>query len=387
MKPALRASDVENLVGVDTGRQTLSHSKLAVFLACHRKFDLHYLRRLEPISKPRPLTMGSAFQKAIELQNPLAGVYQLDGYEPCENCNAQGTIQAGVECGVCEGRGFTGDRAPVWSQEQEDQRRKDQAVVQGAATLYLEHWPAGTDDVREFEFRVRLRSPWSGHYSRTYDLHGYADGLADLEGWVPPTEVLELFAEQAEHPMPFELIENKLVGQVSPAKVKRVAIDRQIALLRYGIWRATGRPVVRVRYRWIKKPSIKQKQGRMTKDGLKGVETVDDFCERVIADYAERPDFYLHEEDPHFVGMDDLLRLEGELWEWAEDVRAKLRRRGGQRRLFDRNTSHCTDFGGCHFLPICTGDPDAPALFQERPKRSEREDAMPELPEAHADAA
>jgi hypothetical protein len=229
---------------------------------------------------------------------------------------------------------------------------------------------------REFEFKVQLRSPWTGAYSRTFDLLGYADGLVDPWAVSDHPDDRDLAPVQ----MPLEIIENKLVGQISAVKVQRLPLDRQLALERYGIWRATGRTVQRVHYRWVKKPSIKQRKGRELKDGsIKGAETLDEFCERIAADYEERPDFYLHEEAPQFTTTDDLLRIEADLWEWAEDIRARMRRASdGRRRVFDRNTSHCSEYAGCQFLAICTGDPDAMSLYQVRPKRSERGDAVPE---------
>ena len=224
---------------------------------------------------------------------------------------------------------------------------------------------------------MQLRSPWTGAYSLTYDLHGFADGLVDPAG-AAAAAALDAFPDVAPDG-PLEIIENKLVGQISAVKVQRLPLDRQLALERYGLWRATGRTVQRVHYRWVKKPSIKQRKGRQTKDGIKGAETVAEFCDRIAADYEERPDFYLHEEAPQFTTTDDLLRIEADLWEWAEDIRARMRKaRDGRRRVFDRNTSHCTEYGGCQFLAICTGDPDAMSLYQVRPKRTERGESVPE---------
>ena len=60
----------------------------------------------------------------------------------------------------------------------------------------------------------------------------------------------------------------------------------------------------------------------------------------------------------------DLLRIEAELWTWAEELRHA--RRAG---VHARNTSTCGDYGGCPFIPLCVGDPDAMSLFQVRPER------------------
>jgi hypothetical protein len=233
--PILRPSDAENLAGVETGRQHLSHSRIGVFLACHRKYELQYEERLEPVSRPAALSMGSAFQKAIELQDPNAAALVLDGYtyEPNE-----GAAGGWIYTPPAESPYFH-------TQEAEDKHRVNQAIVRAAAALYLRRWPSPVGEAREFEYRVRLRNPWTGHYSLTFDLQGFADGLIG-----PPDLHFEgnwyrAGREAMEQAAPYELVENKLVGRIDQITVQRLPLDRQLQLGRYGVWRATGRPVNR----------------------------------------------------------------------------------------------------------------------------------------------
>lgn len=344
----LRPPEGINLAGQDTGREHLSHSALSLFLACHRKYQIDKIERLSLISRPRYFDMGSAFQKAIELQDPKVGSRMLRGWEPCETCRGVGRwavdfgdIAHMDQCDACEGRGGKqGDGPIITSQDDENRLRIEEVIVESAAALYLRRWPADQRQTREFEYRVRLRNPVSGHYSRTFDLLGYADGIEDCGSY-------------------FELVENKLVGQITAVAVKRLPLDRQLALERYGLWRATAKQVRRVKYRWVRKPSIKQREGR--KADKSDAESIDGFLQRLADDYETRgEDFYSHEE-AFFVDPADALRVEAELWEWAEQLRSQRRR-----RFFDRNTSHCTDYGGCAFIPICAGDPDAAALYRVR---------------------
>jgi hypothetical protein len=390
--PILRPSDVENLAGTDTGREHLSHSKLNKFLACHELYANHYERRLERIDKRESLEMGKAYQKAIELQDPDAAPLVLDGWEMCGVCDGEGftelrekqplqeivvstgsgpvRVGAGepVPCEACAGTGRTPpDEEPYFhTQEAQDKHEINKAVVRAAAALYLRKWPAPVGEHREFEFLVRLRNPWTGHYSRTFDLKGYADGLQGLEpalniGGVDIYTSTEVPREQFVpvqdvRQIPLELVENKLVGRVDSVMVQRLPLDRQLQLLRYGVWRATGRTVGTVHFRWVKKPSIKPRQK----------ESIPEFCERLAADYEERPDFYAYEPPPSYITSADLLKIECELWTWAQQLR-DLRRQ----RIFDRNTSHCSDYGGCDFIPLCSGDPDADHLYRIRPERTE----------------
>lgn len=303
--PVLRPSDATNHAGQDTGRDTLSHTLLTTFLACPQRFDFRYQQRLEAVSRRDALTLGSAFQYGIEHRDPAAGAAQLREHAKTPN-----------------------------DQKAEDKLQADETIVKAAATYYLRRWPPDATEARELEYRVRLRSPWTGAYSQTFDLLGYADGVIDV----------------GDH---LELIENKLVGQLTEQGIKRLKLDRQISLACYGLWRATGKPVRVVHYRMTRKPSIKQRQG----------ERIDEFVDRLEADYAdpERQAFYGHAESL-FRGTDDQLRVEQELWEWARQLRDQRRQ-----RLFPRNTSACLDFGGCEFLPKCLGDPDAHALYRVRP--------------------
>lgn len=313
--PVLRPSDAVNLPPEGDGREHLSHTSLGVLNACKQKFDYQYLQRLETISRSRPLGMGSAYQKAIEMQDPEAGAALLrEGFE-------------------------------IRSQEDEDRLQIEEAIVQSAARLYLKKWPDRPEEQREYAYRVRLRNPWTGHYSNTFDLLGYADATEDMGShWM--------------------LTENKLVGRIDGQTVRLLPLDQQVRLECYGIWRATGKEVREVNYRWVKKPSIKQRKGRPLKDGtLKGAETVSQFIDRLTADYEERPDFYAHEET-YFRTADDLLRVEEELWVFADELRAARRR-----ALFPRNTARCGDFGGCQFIPLCLGDSDAASLFRVRDER------------------
>jgi hypothetical protein len=303
--PELIASDAVNLAGQsdeDTGREHLSHSAVSSALSCKQLYAYQYEHEIEPIAKPAFLTMGGAFQKAIEHSDPKLGIDQV--------------VKA----------------AQIRSQEDEDACRINSTIVGAAAEAYLSRWGTPTTSVREFEYRVRLRNPWTGHYSRTFDLLGFADEVEMGESG----------------PI---IVENKLVGQITKEDVRRLPLDRQVSLECYGLWRATGQIVRQVRYRWTRKPSIKQKQ----------TETVADFCERVIQDYVDRRDDFYTREELLFRSDRDLIRLEAELWEWADEVRAMRRR-----KIWPRNTSHCHAFGTCVFLPLCLGDHDAPSLYQPK---------------------
>ena len=101
------------------------------------------------------------------------------------------------------------------------------------------------------------------------------------------------------------------------------------------------------------KPAIRRKQA----------ETHGIYLARIKAEYETRPDHYLVEE-PVTRTTDDYLRLEQELWTWAEQIR-QARRTG----VFPRNTAQCHEYAGCKYLPLCAREPGAEHQFVERQKR------------------
>lgn len=303
--PTLRPSDAVNLAGTETGRQHLSHTSIGTQLNCARKFQLHYVKRLEPIQTPRAFSLGRAFHEGIETRDPFG---------PAERMYLEGLKTPGMDTEKLE---------------------VERAIVEAGVAAALKKWPADVTEATELEYLVRVRSPYTGRPSQTFDLLGRADGVID----------------KGDH---LELLEWKFVGRIDPATVIGLALDRQIALACYGLWRATGKPVRVVHYRYVKKPSIKQRQH----------ESVAQFCNRLAEDYVERPDFYTHGETL-FRSAEDLLETEQEIWEWCEQ-----RRQMEQRGFFPKNTSSCGDFGGCSFRHLCGGDPDAASLYRVREVRA-----------------
>lgn len=304
--PTLRDPERENLHGQDTGREALSHTRLGVFLACQEKYNWGYEHRLEPAVKSAALDMGAAFAHALEHADPRAGAdLLLDQHKALQAEHASNPWVTVPDTGVAEINATT---------------------VLAAADAYLRYY--GHSDVqREITMRARVRNPVSGAGSRTFDVQARIDGLSGDR-----------------------LIEDKFTGRVEAVTPRRLLLDRQVTLGCYLHWRTTGETIREVAYRMTKKPSIKRTQK----------ETHDGFLERLVADYGERPEFYLHEftltRTP-----EDFLRLEQELWTWSEQIRAA--RRDG---VFPRNTAACADFGGCQFLALCCREPGAAHQFRVR---------------------
>lgn len=303
------------------GREVLSTSAIGTLLACEQRWYWQRERRLDPAIKPVALEMGSAFALATEHGDPeLAYQSIMSGWRAAEE--RYGSYP--------------------WVVVPDERVALAMAVVaRGAARAYIARY--GRRERREVEHRVRIRNPVTGRPSLTFDLVCRLDGLTDDNR---------------------HLVEDKLVGEIprdGEKMQRKLALDRQVSIECYTTWRTTGVVVEDVSYRMTLKPSIRQRKGRASRDGGRtGVETFEDFLVRLEQEYAERPDHYLAE-FPCTRTTEDMLRLELELWRWAEQLRSA--RKDG---VWPRNTGACEDYGGCAYLGICSGEPGAIHQYAER---------------------
>lgn len=307
----LRPSEGVNLAGQDTGRDHLSNTQLDKLLACQQRYALHYEARLRPAVIPVPLELGIGFAHALEVGDPQAGFDRVISDRKNEAEAAAGNIWVKLP-----------------SQEETE---IGATIVLAASSIYLERY-GQHNQTREVELRARIRNPAvGGRVSPTHDLLARVDAI-DTEARI--------------------LIEDKLASsQAKSSLERRVRLDRQVSIECYLLWRCLGWSPERIHYRMTLKPGIKRRQN----------ESHDEYLARLVADYQARPDFYLVEEPPVTRDHADFLRLEQELWRWAEMVRDA--RRDG---IWPRNTAACQDFGGCRYAPLCCGEPGAEHQFIQK---------------------
>lgn len=306
----LRDPELLNLEDNDetVGRGHLSHSAIGTLLACEQRFKLHYESGLRPAVTATPLALGRAFATALETGDPQIG-YDL----VLADHAAEVAANAGNPWAVSVPR---------------EEAETGAVTVRAASRAYLKRY-GQHGETRELTLRARIRNPApGGRYSLSHDLVGRVDAV-DLDNRV--------------------LIEDKLASSQSKVGLdRRVKLDRQVSIETYLIWRCTGVLIDKVHYRVTSKPGIRQRQN----------ETHDQFLERLEGDYAERPEFYLTEELAERTRI-DFLRLETELWRWAEMVRSAR-----TDRTWPRNTSACLEHGSCRFLPLCADEPGAYEQFR-----------------------
>lgn len=314
----LRDPELVNLAGHETGRGHLSPSSITTLLTCQQKWMWDKERRLEPAVTAAPLQLGRAFAHALEAGDPTQGRIHV-----LEQAKQQRELAA---------------TSPWIAAPDEEQKEIDAQIVECAARAYLDRY--GHSERRELELKARIRNPAvGGRYSLTHDVMCRVDAV-DLESGV--------------------LIEDKLTGSVQRGTLaQRLRLDRQVSINAYLVWRCFGVQIEKVLYRVTLKPAIRRRKD----------ESHHEYLDRIRADYYERPEHYLIEE-PAYRTRDDFLRLEQELWRWAEALR-EARRSG----VYPRNTSACVEYGGCRFLPLCADEPGAATQFVEKEERPVKEAA------------
>lgn len=312
----LRDPELVNLVDEETGRDHLSHSSLSTLLACQQRWFWHYEQRMRPAVTKPSLAVGRAFAEALEAGDP-------DHAYMCVQADA-------------EAESLAAGGSPWVTLPTEGEVEIGAQIAREAARCYLNEYGAH-DGTREMELRARIRNPLEGgRYSLTHDLLGRVDA-ADLENAV--------------------MVEDKLMGQVDRKRLaQRLRLDRQVSIGCYLIWRCTGVEIREVKYRVTLKPAIRRKQN----------ETHDEYLVRIAYEYATRPEHYLVSE-PVTRTAEDYLRLEQELWVWAETVR-------GARKtaVWPRNVASCSDYGGCDYLAVCSREPGSEHQYRVAPEFVER---------------
>jgi len=288
-------------------QELLTYSEMSTRLNCPQKWHFRYVDQIVPRIQPKAFSVGSAFHKAMETGDYQQGLALFDKSSSRPN-----------------------------DQTEADRWANDRAVVEGMTRGALAQWARRQGGQREVQFRVPVVNPATGATSRSFVLAGKIDAIVDING--------EWFLE-----------EYKTASQLNAMYVDRLALDTQVTLYMYAAQRQWDIQIAGVLYRVARKPSIKQTQK----------ETPAQYRERLLADYQGRPEFYFFEWDLRR-SQHDLVHFEADLW--TETQRMLVDRRLG---YHPRNTSWCTQFGGCSYLSICAHKPDAESLYVVQPPHSE----------------
>lgn len=318
--------------------ETLSFSKAQLFKNCQRAYYWQHQARLSLRAQKPGRRRGTAFTHALFVARAASQAGEPVGP----------AIDAAVEDSY--------DDAVLAVRSSAELRELEVEIVkvQVMALAYVDRY--GIDQRRETLYELPLVNPFTGHAMRAFTVTGKIDGL--------------LFYGE---PRRVDLIEDKFTSQITPVMVQRVPLDEQIteyveALAQHG-W-----PATRVRYRHTRVPSINPEKAKTFKTKPdKPEEPLDEFRQRLTEDVEERTSFYM-DEQVLYLSDDQLRDYKAGRWVTAKEILEKRRlSRSIGMSAFPKNTSKCLDFGGCEFLPLCEGQPDAIELYVVRPDR--RQDA------------
>ena len=281
--------------------QVLTSSNIGLFKNCRKAYYYRNIERLVPRITSAARGIGTAIHKGIETGSIDEALAVFADIFPSDQTEAN-TLET--------------NKVIV------------QAMLEGYFERFGNGFPEAEDSKTEIEFSISIRNPKTKAKSRTFILSGKADCVVKLGGkwW---------------------LMEYKTAGQVGKSYIDKLMLDSQITTYIYALQKYLGIKIAGVMYRVIRKPSIRQ-----TKK-----ETLEQFLDRLIADYKDRPEFYFFEEKL-YRSQADLKEFEAELWGLTQDI-LKCKREG----LYYKNTSRCRDWGACEYIPLCLQQPDALDLF------------------------
>lgn len=244
-------------------------------------------------------------------------------------------------------------------------KAKIRALMRGYHARYYDRYSRAEILGVESEFKFRLTNPSTNGVSQSFDFAGKVDVIISERGQV-------------------KIIEHKTtIDSVDPASNywDRLTMDSQISSYYFGAIELGYDPQCCI-YDVIRKPGLSPKESipvldevgkkivvdvngdrvfkrdgapRESADSAKGYtvktrpETIQEYEDRLTADIAERPDFYLANREAG--------RLDSDLIEFMEDAWAASQQilYFRSRNVWPRNPGACTAYGICPYFGLCAG--------------------------------
>ena len=287
----------------------LTNSMRSKFNACHRAYKIAYVDLVRPVKVSDALSFGTAMHALLE------------------------AYWGGQETLVLTGDDYT------------------DVTLRCLFEGYKAKWEAGDAERyervgAEFGFEAPLMNPETGGVSKTWVLAGKIDAIAKDRA-------------TGKH----IIVEHKTTSQdIGPGSDywKKLPIDGQVS--GYYVGASTlGFDVDVCLYDVIRKPTIRpykatpEENRKYKKDGTLYAgqhecdETPEEWQERLMADIAERPDYYFQRVE--------VVRSESDLSDYLFDMWAVGREIADAERIgrWSRNPNACSVYGSCEYFDVCTG--------------------------------
>lgn len=217
-------------------------------------------------------------------------------------------------------------------------------TVQALLSNYFDRYEPFETEKPELLFKLPMLTWPHGNKSKTFFIAGKLDNFVQIDGrwWV---------------------VEYKTASRLDASYFDRLYVDSQITMYVTAM-RRMGYDVAGVIYRVIRKPTLK----RTAKESLV------QFEHRLFKDIYDRPDFYFTEKKL-YRSLDDIDEFEAMVYHTARMANQNCR----NGRCYKHSVA-CSMYGGCEYLPICTGVSGAYDLYEHREPHEElREDTSNEV--------
>ena len=266
---------------------------IATFAECRKKFDLSFNKKIVPRKLPKTLQIGSLFAK---------GIFYL---------------HKGGEIAVCCANvDFIAEQLELRATNQEHINEIETDKITTIAMLigYEQHFMEQKLNILP-EYHIKI--PIQKKYIYIMRLDGRVK-THEKENWV---------------------LELKTTASIQKNQIERLPCDFQLKSYCWGLQKWTWKKVKGILYRFIRKPSIKQKQN----------ETIEQFQKRLQKDYIEREDFYFYEEMP-LLDQNILQDFEEELNQIFSDLTQCYK----TNHWYRSPTCGNTKFGECTYFKYCS---------------------------------
>jgi len=294
----------------------LSHSEMSSFATCRQRWNFEYVQKIKPRAERVYFYIGRLLHIAVEYQ---LYCHYYNYAATCTEIKAVFLYFAVVALAEIE---TNTAGLPVDYGSYEHQIKLGNAIIDG----YCKHWQY-IPEVSSFGgfpqtevFFAQLLETDKGSLSNKFCRVGKADALIKY--------VDKIF-----------LLENKFISSFDAGDLKFLTMDSQVASYIWGLQKEYAIEISGCLYNVARKSALRQGKN----------ETVDQYQERLIADYAIRPDFYF---ERHYIYFNQgFIRQVGRsLWETAKDMSDPY--------IYPCSTFICKRTG-CSFSDICTAPADA----------------------------
>lgn len=286
----------------------LTNSARSCFLNCRKKFYWQYIKKLIPIRAAIPFIVGGLVHNGLELF--YKGELDLEEYGKVVAQSIEESIVTSTSVDESE---------KIWIQE---------AIVMGILTGYVDRY-AKTDKkwkviAPETEFLFELENGLKYSGKRDLLIIDKKKGLG--------------------------LVEHKTTTQLNAGYLAKLPLDNQILIYSHSVKKEFKKYPDFILYNVMKKTGLRKKQG----------ESFEQFKERIMQEYKYNLAQYFHREFVP-VNIKTIKRSVKELERFAVEFKRALKI-----KYFYMNTTQCTAYGACPYMPLCLKQKHAMDMFTKR---------------------